>query len=119
MKSKNEILDILNYANDSEGYHPISSLPGSPVATDGVIALAEAADCYWLLDVIGSYQRNKRLDQSFQVWKLTVNQDRSATVQGYNDTESIVTQEIASTDFPLDELKLFVVDGVVMLPSEY
>ena len=119
MKTKQEILDILNSTPNSEGYHAISPMPGCPVATDGVIALAEAAWCHWLLDVIGSHQRDKRLDPSFQVWKLEVNPDRNATVRGYNDMELIVTQSITATDFPLDGLKLFVIDGVIMLPSEY
>lgn len=120
MKSKQEILDILNQAHGSEGYAAFSPLPGYPVATNGVIILAEAAECHWLLDVIGSHQRNKRLDPAFQVWKLEVNRaDRSAVVRGYNDTELIVTQEFSSTDFPLDELKLLLMDGVIMLPLEY
>ena len=119
MRTKQETLDILNSTPNSEGYHAISPIPGYPVATDGVIALAEAAGCHWLLDVIGSHQRDKRLDPSFQVWKLEVSKDRSSTVRGYNDTVLIVTQSIAVTDFPLDGLKLFVMDGVIMLPSEY
>ena len=119
MKSKQEILDILNHAHCSEGYHNFSLLPGSPVVTDGVLALAEAAGCHWLLDVIGSYQRDKRLDPAFQVWTVEVSEDRSAVVRGYNDTVLIITQEIPITDFPMDKLKLFLMDGVVMLPSEY
>lgn len=47
MKSKQEILNILHYANGTESYHSFSSLPGYPVITDGVYKLAEAADCYW------------------------------------------------------------------------
>lgn len=36
MKSKQEILNILHYANGTESYHSFSSLPGYPVITDGV-----------------------------------------------------------------------------------
>lgn len=120
MKSKQEILDIINQAHGSDAYHKFSPFPGFPVATDGVIALAEAAGCFWLLDIIGSYQTDKRLDTSFQVWKLEVNLgDCSAIVRGFNDTELIITQEIHFTDFPLDEVKLYLMDGVILLPSEY
>ena len=113
-------MDIINHAQGSEAYHKFSPIPGFPVVTDGVIALAEAAGCYWFLDIIGSYQTNKKLDPAFQVWKLTVNhEDRTGVVHGYNDTELIITQEIPFTDFPLDEVKLFLMDGVILLPSEY
>ena len=119
MKSK-EILDIISHAHSSEAYHKFSPIPGFPVATDGAIALAEAAGSFWLLDVIGSYQTDERLDPSFQVWKLEVNRENSTgVVHGYNDTELIVTQVIPYTDFPLDEIKLYLIDGVILLPSEY
>ena len=31
----------------------------------------------------------------------------------------LATQRIAFTDFPLAEIKLYVSDGVIMLPTEY
>ena len=119
MKSAKDILDIINHANGSDAYHKYSLIPGYPVATDGVIALVEAAGCYWLLDIIGSYQTDKRLDPSFQVWKLEVNRENnSGVVLGFNDSELIISQEIPYTDFPLAEIKLFLMDGIILLPSE-
>lgn len=120
MKSAHEILEIINQSSCTEAYHKFSVIPGFPVATDGVVALAEAAGCYWLLDVIGSYQTHQQLDPEFQVWTLNVNlSEESGTVRGCNDTELIVTQEIPFTDFPLEEVKLYLMDGVILLPSEY
>ena len=120
MKSIQEILDSINNATGTESYHKFSSIPGFPVITDGVLALTEAADCYWLLAVIGSYQSNSKLDKAFQVWILNVNQENnSAVVRGYNDTMLIVTQKIPYTDFPPGEIKLYLIDGVILLPSEY
>ena len=120
MKSKDEMLEIINHFCCSEAYHKFSPFTFFPVATDGVIALAEAAECYWLLDVIGSYQTDKKLDPEFQVWKMEVNlEECSAVVKGYNDTELIITQDIPFTDFPLDEVKLYLIGGVILLPSEY
>jgi len=120
MKSKAEIIDILNNSNCSESYHKFSPFPNFPVATDGAIALAEAAGCYWLLDIIGSYQTDERLDPEFQVWKLVVDLgDSSAIVKGYNDVDLIITQDIPFTDFPLDQVKLYLIDGIILLPSEY
>ena len=120
MKSKKEILEIINHSRGSEAYHRFSSFNHYPVVTDGVIALAEAAECFWLLDIIGSYQTNKRLDPNFQVWKIVVSHDdNTAIVSGYNDTTLIVQQEISYTDFPLDELKLYLMNGIILLPSEH
>ena len=120
MQSKQEILDLMGQASGTTAYHRFSQFPGFPVITDGVLAVAEAAGCYWLLDIIGSYQDDERLDKAFQVWTLTVSmEENSAVVRGYNDTTHIITQEIPFTDFPLDEIKLYLIDGVILLPSEY
>ncbi|QDR79607.1 DUF6876 family protein [Sporomusa termitida] len=120
MKPKEEILDVLNNSVCTENYYKVSPIPGFPVITDGVLVLTEAADCYWLLDVIGSYQNNTKLDKNFQVWTLNVNtENNSAVIRGYNDTTLIVTQQIPCTDFPPEEVKLYLIDGVILLPSEY
>jgi hypothetical protein len=120
VKSTQEILDVISYSTCSESYHKYSQFPTFPLATDGAIALAEAAGCYWLLDIIGSYQTNLKLDPAFQVWHLTVNlEDHTAVVRGYNDSTLIITQEIPFTDFPLEAVKLYLIDGVILLPSEY
>lgn len=84
MESIQAIFDVLNSSTCSESYHRFSPIPGYPVITDGVFMLAEAAGCYWLLDVIGSYQSNRKMDKFFQVWKLIVDMENaSAVVQGY------------------------------------
>jgi hypothetical protein len=120
MKSIKEINAIIGQAIGSEAYHAFSTIPGFPVITDGVLELAKAAECFWLLDVIGSHQLNRNLDPAFQVWKLTLNhEDKSAAVRGYNDTKLVTTQHIPYSDFPLDEVKLYLCNGVIMLPSEY
>ena len=120
MKSAFEIMEIVNHSTGTPARHRFSPLPGYPVATDGAIAVAEAAECYWLLDVVGSYQSDRAFDPEFQVWTLEVDlEESSGVVKGYNDRELIVTQEISFTDFPLEELKLYLIDGVIMLPSEY
>lgn len=120
IKTIEEIRNILAHATGSESYHKYSCIPGYPVITDNVLILAEGAECFWFLDVIGSHQNNRKLDKSFQVWKLIVDtESESAVVQAYNDTTLIITQAISHTDFPLEELKLYLIDGVILLPSEY
>ena len=123
MKTKQEIMKIINGATGTEQYHRYSPFSNYPVITDGVKAVAEAAECYWLLDIIGSHQSNTRLDPNFQVWRLFVKNDMSAVVRAYNDTGEkqvrIITQKIEWTDCPLDSLKLYLIGGVILLPSEY
>lgn len=120
MSKAKEVQDIINHATGTTHYYRFSSLPNFPVITDGVLAVAESAGCFWLLDVIGSYQHNPRLDKEFQVWKLEVNRDdNSGVVHGYNDTALIITQDIPYTDFPLDKITLYLIDRIILLPSEY
>ena len=120
MKSVEEIQAILSYATGTEHYHRFSPISCFPVITDGVLMVAEAAECFWFLDIIGSYQINPELDKSFQVWQLQVDTEKkSGVVQGYNDTTLIIQQEIDYTDFPLETLKVYLIDGVILLPSEY
>lgn len=121
MKTLEEIKQVLAHATGTDQYHLISVIPNAPVATDGVIALANAADCFWLLDAIISYCNEPKVKKSdFQVWKLSVNLEKSTGVlNGYDDDELIVTQEIPFTDFPLEEITIWVVNNIMLLPSEY
>jgi hypothetical protein len=91
--------------------------------TDGVQYLAQKADAYWLIDAIASHQPPLLHDEmlrDFQIWRLIVNQDKSAKLICERDTDDVVvTQDIPFTDFPIAEVKLFLVARVLMLPSEY
>lgn len=93
--------------------------------TDGVQYLAENGKAYWLIDAIASWQfnskvRNDRMLQEIQFWKLIVHEDRSATLVCERDEgDSVVTQMIPFTDFPLQRITLYVQEGVILLPSEY
>lgn len=88
--------------------------------TDGVKYLAEKANAYWLIDVVASYQKTLK-DVPFQLWTLTVKEDRSAIIQMREDGDvpPRVEQFIEYSDFPLESIKLYFIDGVLLLPSEY
>ena len=120
-KTKSEIEQGLAQFSGTEEYHKFSPL-SRLVATDGVKWLAESAEAYWLLDAIASYQQKCSKDamlRDFQAWTLTV-KDGTATLKCERDTgdKKPIRQEIEYTDFPLDEVKLYVENGVVMLPNE-
>lgn len=93
--------------------------------TEGVRYLAERGGAYWLLDAIASWQSDPRVSQDrmlqqIQFWKLTVNDDRSALLVCERDEgDIVVTQDIPLTDFPLEKIKLYFQEGVVLLESEY
>jgi hypothetical protein len=95
---------------------------GPMLYTDGVKGLAEAAGAYWLIDLIMSYQTGARRKAApFQVWTLKVRQDGTAVAEMRQDSDrpAEITQEIPSTDFPLDEVQLYLCDNVLLLPGEY
>jgi hypothetical protein len=90
--------------------------------TDGAQHVAEHGGAYWLLDEIAIIQPyNKAVAaEEFQVWKLTVNPDRSATLSCDDGNSNIVfTKKIEHTDFPLDKITLYFTNNVIHLPSEY
>ena len=90
--------------------------------TDGAKYVADTAGAYWLLDEIALIQpHNKRVAaEGFQVWKLVVRSDRTATLTCDDGNDNIVcTKEIKFTDFPLDEITFYFTNNVIHLPSEY
>lgn len=89
--------------------------------TDGTLYLAEAGG-KWLLDEIAlaQFHDEKLAVQYFQHWKLTVRADRTALLFCEDgDYNRLFSKEIKSTDFPLDEIRLFCIDKVILLESEY
>ncbi len=88
--------------------------------TDGVLYLAEKAKAHWLVDAIFSYMRK----EPFQVWELEVTEGKShrraeLTMREDTNRPLKVHQRIGLTDFPLDNVKLWLINGVLILPSEY
>ncbi len=106
------------------------------VYTDGIkfLAMNAGGGAMWLIDLIESYQpgiksgkiKSPRKDMDlndFQVWRLKKTGPTSAVVECFADDglKASVRQEIEYTDFPLDEISLYVERGehmTLMLPSE-
>lgn len=91
--------------------------------TDGVKYVAETAGAYWLLDAIAIAQMTepKVMDEPFQCWTLATDLVKRVAILVCDDGNGKVlyTQTIGFTDFPLDEIKFYVADRVILLPSEY
>jgi hypothetical protein len=102
------------------------SLLRSFVYTDGLKYMAEICGAYWLIDAILSYQSSKiirthhRLMQ-FQFWRLKVNLENHSAVLSCEDGDGtvVLTQELEFTDFPLAEFTCYLINRVMLLPSEY
>ena len=59
-------------------------------------------------------------EHDFQLWKLSVNADRFAGLSCTDGNGTAISQEqIAYTNFPLSEIKLYVTNRTILLPSEY
>ena len=89
--------------------------------TDGIKFLAENAEAYWLLDLVASYQREEKVKkEGFQTWELVKKENNEAviTLEDGNNNK-ILSQKIPYTDFPLAKVEVWLIDGVLILPSEY
>lgn len=90
--------------------------------TDGAKHVADAGGAYWLLDEIALAQVfSKRVrGEAFQLWKLTVNDDATATLACEDGNgNSVWSKPIPFTDFPVKEITLYYCNDVIHLPSEY
>ncbi|MFA5755105.1 MAG: DUF6876 family protein [Candidatus Paceibacterota bacterium] len=115
--------DSFNHFIGTEHYY--SHLIRTCVFTDGVKAMADQYQAYWLIDIIVSYQMTKRIKCiPFQIWTITSAQGK-AIVEMRQDTGRpvLVRQQIPFTDFPKGSLQLYCIDDseykVILLPSEY
>jgi hypothetical protein len=92
------------------------------VYTEGAAYVAESAGAYWLLDEIAiAAGHDKRVQrEEFQVWKLEVHADKSATLSCEDGNDNVVFRKsIEFTDFPAAQITLWQVGGTILLPSEY
>lgn len=124
-----ELKNALAQFTGTEGYLRYNPLLFPKVMlTDGAQYLADNAGAYWLMDVIASHLPSVPRDESFAVVAFSKHGSRGHFVMAhdFDEGEAIMvfaSQDIEYTDFPLDEIKLYVardgVSWVVMLTSEY
>lgn len=89
--------------------------------TDGAKYLLDNGAA-WICDVVWSYQpENKFKQEPFQSWKFKTNlatHECVVTCTDGNDT-TLATQHIPYTDLEVEEIKLYLIDGLLMLSQEY
>jgi hypothetical protein len=111
--------NLLNDLEQFTGTSKYYNLGFGLKATEGIKYLADTAKCYWLLDVVASYQKRLK-DYPFQIWQIVV-KNKKAVVSCKEDTDmpNLVIQAIKYTDFPLDVFEFYCIDGIILLKSEY
>jgi hypothetical protein len=90
--------------------------------TDGAKYVADSAGAYWLLDEIALAQRfvKEVTAEEFQVWKLAVNPDSTATLSCEDGNDNTVySKPIPFTDFPAEGITLWFANNTIYLPSEH
>jgi Family of unknown function (DUF6876) len=120
-KEKSLDPEIMGQFNGSEHWYRHGLVP-TITFTDGAKYVADAAGAYWLLDEITLAQRfdPKVAAEEFQVWKLSVNDDDSATLVCEDGNDNVVsTKAIPFTDFPREGVTLWFANNVIYLPSEH
>ena len=111
--------DLIQFTGSENWYR--HSLVHKVLYTDGAQHVAETGGAYWLLDEIALGQTNPKVAaEEFQVWRLKVNSDQTATlICDDGNNQMVFSKSIAYTDFPLEEIALYFTDNVIMLTSEY
>lgn len=109
--------ELNNFTGTENYYH---NLIGNFNYTDGIKYIADKAQAYWLLDAIGSYQLSDKVRMiPFQVWKLSVKNNKAILSMSDDNKNLIISQNISYTDFPLEEIEVWLIDKVLILPGEY
>ena len=116
MKTQQEILSTLPQFTGTESY----SRFGPSLLTDGVAWLINATECFWLIDIINSVQILVKVRaEYFQTFELQVKNNKAKVIVTDGNNNILYKQSISYTDFPLDNITLWRVDGVIILKSEY
>lgn len=113
--------EVLSQFTGTEHWYRFGIVPDI-TCTDGAKYVADTAGAYWLLDEIALSQRFDEAvaAEEFQVWKLAVKDDDSATLVCEDGNDNVVfTKAIQFTDFPKEGVTLWFENNVIYLPSEH
>lgn len=119
-EKKQELETILAYASMGTNGYFFNRLYRQFRYTSGVKSVGEIAGAYWLIfEIFGFNTTKKGKENDGQVWKLTVNEDESATLKCIGAYDVVLFEkEIQYTDFPLKEINLWFGDNTLSLLAE-
>lgn len=89
--------------------------------TDGVKYFAENAGggAYWLLDIVATEIYELQKQEPFISMAYRVEDGKGVISASDGDMKKVYTRLIDHTDTPDGEWKFYVIDNVMLLPSEY
>lgn len=110
--------DLKQFTGTEQWYK--TAFPGYTY-TDGVKFVAETCGAYWMIDYVVSYQGSTKSLQGedFQTWYFEKDEDRMKVIVEDGNNRVLMSSEIEYTDFPDSKIELWMVGGVILLPSEY
>lgn len=114
----NEIRNTLDQFCGTENWyrHPLFR---KFLYTDGVKFVVDSCGANWLLTDILAYQLNPKVAaEEFQVWTLKKTDSSAVLSCGDGNDNTVFSTEIIYTDFPLEEISLWLENNVLMLPGE-
>lgn len=109
----NSANEVYNHFTGSQRYYQYYSL----MITDGIKALIEEQECFWFMDILWINQMN--IKEPFQVWELKRLKGGNFVYTCEDGNKNILIKEKIISDFKYDYLKIYLIDGVVLFPSEY
>jgi len=112
--------DLAEFTGTEQWYR--HTMVKNTLYTDGIKYVAERAGAYWLIDEIAFKQNHPLVkNEEFQVWTLRVDQQQATAILTCDDGNGriVFTKNIGYTDFPLEKIKIYFTDNVILLPGEY
>ena len=104
----------------TEQYHKNANMVGM-YYTDGVKHMAQSRDAYWLLHLIYIRSQHVKLikQEPFITAEMSVEDDSAVLVFTDGNNNILHAEDIEYTDYPDEGVCLWLVDGILLLPSEY
>jgi hypothetical protein len=128
--TKDQLLaDIAGFCG-TQGYTRFCPFLRDWVITDGALFVAESAGAFWLMNEIGLNSKTNPVlnNRDFVCWTLKVKGNIGMLTATDCDYRPVFQKMIEFTDFPLDEIILWVERGtspegqpmnVILLPTEH
>ncbi len=115
-----EIISTLPYFSGSSNYFEHKTFGyGFSHLTEGAAYIRDKCNCYWLFDLMLSF-KHKLQGESFVQWDLSQAINGTWVIAASDGNgNTLASQDIKYSDFPLAGVVLWMIDNVVMLPSEY
>lgn len=106
----------LRHFTGTEHYH---LHPFNLLMTDGAKYFADKAGAYWLMDIIATQPEIREQAKEFAAVDLIVADSEADLIATDGNDNEVYRRHIDFTDCPDGTWRFFVIDNVVLLPSEY